>query len=107
MKEERVKRILENLSDEYQSSNVLASRIGVSSKTIRNEIKDINMILKNQGAFIETNPKKGVRLVVTDFDVYSSYFDSLTVFNRDDIPSTQEQRVQQLRNNNFTRMTIL
>ena len=107
MKEERVKRILENLSDEYQSSNVLASRIGVSSKTIRNEIKDINMILKNQGAFIETKPKKGVRLVVTDFDVYSSYFDSLTVFNRDDIPSTQEQRVQQLRNNNFTRMTIL
>ena len=38
MKEERVKLILESLSENYISSSVLASQIGVSSKTIRNEI---------------------------------------------------------------------
>ena len=47
MKEERVKLILESLSENYISSNVLASQIGVSSKTIRNEIKEINSILKH------------------------------------------------------------
>ena len=97
MKEERVKQILDFLSDEYISSNVLASQIGVSSKTIRNEIKEINTILQEHGAVIQTKPKKGVCLEVSDQEKYEDFLRSLsTGYSMKDIPSTFEQRVQYL-----------
>ena len=77
MKEERVKLILESLSENYISSNVLASQIGVSSKTIRNEIKEINSILKHHGAIIQTKPKKGIALNIIDKIKYTKFTNCL------------------------------
>ena len=96
MKEERVKLILESLSENYISSNVLASQIGVSSKTIRNEIKEINSILKHHGAIIQTKPKKGIALNIIDKIKYTKFTDSLSTKQPQDIPATFEQRVQYL-----------
>lgn len=96
MKEERVKRILESLSNEYMSSELLASKIGVSSKTIRNEMKELSSFLMNHGARIETKPKKGSRLIVEDEKKYHAYFQSLSIVKANEIPSSTEQRVQYL-----------
>lgn len=96
MKEERVKLILESLSENYISSNVLASQIGVSSKTIRNEIKEINSILKHHGAIIQTKPKKGIALNIIDKIKYTKFTNSLSTKQPQDIPATFEQRVQYL-----------
>lgn len=96
MKEERVKLILESLSENYISSNVLASQIGVSSKTIRNEIKKINSILKHHGAIIQTKPKKGIALNIIDEIKYTKFTNSLSTKQPQDIPATFEQRVQYL-----------
>lgn len=96
MKEERVKLILESLSENYISSSVLASQIGVSSKTIRNEIKEINSILKHHGAIIQTKPKKGIALNIIDKIKYTKFTDSLSTKQPQDIPATFEQRVQYL-----------
>lgn len=96
MKEERVKLILESLSENYISSNVLASQIGVSSKTIRNEIKEINGILQHHGAVIQAKPKKGIALNIIDEKTYIQFMNSLSVKQPQDIPATFEQRVQYL-----------
>lgn len=94
MNEERVKRILDLLSDEYVKSDWIAARIGVSSKTIRNEIKECSAVLEKHGAIIEKKPKKGIRLQIRDAKAYQSYLQSMTLSSV--IPSTFEQRVTYL-----------
>ena len=73
MKEERVKSILENLSGEYVSSGILAAKLDVCSRTIRNELKEIEDIIKEHGAIIENKPKQGIRIIIKDQDKFNDY----------------------------------
>ena len=86
-----MKSILECLTNDFVSSEVLASQLGVSSKTIRNELKEISELLSGHGANIETRPKKGSRLIITDKNKYSNFF--VDAKNNCEIPETFEQRV--------------
>lgn len=75
MKETRAKKIFDILSfcDEYLSSEVIANQLGVSSRTIRNEIKDLNRILKSNGAEIVMHSGKGGKLVIFDEDKFKLF----------------------------------
>ena len=93
MKEERVKSILEYLSDEYVSSGVLAAKLDVSSRTIRNELKEIEDIIEEHGAIIENKPKQGIRIIINDQDKFNDYLNSLGRISLDDVPDSKEKRV--------------
>lgn len=94
MNEERTKQIINHLSSEFVGSDWIAAKIGVSSKTIRNDIKELNKVLKDHGAIIETKPRKGLRLIVQDSQAYQTYLQSLTITSV--IPSSFDQRVEYL-----------
>ena len=94
MNEERTKQIINHLSSEFIGSDWIATKIGVSSKTIRNDIKELNETLKNHGAIIETKPRKGMRLIIQDSQAYQAYLQSLTITSV--IPSSFDQRVEYL-----------
>lgn len=96
MKEERLKLILSNLSENFISAKIIAANLGVSSKTIRNDIKEAQGIVEKNGAHIEVKPKRGYRLIIDDQIAYKKYHDGLANMEKDGIPITYDQRVQYL-----------
>lgn len=95
MKEDRIIKIISNLNDkEFVTSEELAAELNVSSKTIRNEIKNINNDLELYGAYIEIKPKHGCRLIVEDADAFASYWHELTNNEENNIPSNAKERVE-------------
>lgn len=78
MTSERIKLILDALSTtSYLSSDFIASKIGISSKTIRNEIKEIANYLKDNGARIDVKQKKGICLIIEDANLYNNFLATL------------------------------
>lgn len=57
------RRLSEN---EYQTAEVLAEELGVSSKTVRNQLKNLNELLSDFGVYVESKHGAGYRLVVED-----------------------------------------
>ncbi|MDZ5035302.1 HTH domain-containing protein, partial [Clostridium perfringens] len=53
--------------------------IGVSSRTIRSDIKDLNDVLKKHGAFILSEKGKGYSIEITDKDDFKQFLDFLKV----------------------------
>lgn len=68
MKETRSKKIFDILSscNVFLSAKIIGQKLGLSSRTIRNEIKDLNNILQANGSRIVMHPGKGCKLEVTD-----------------------------------------
>ena len=52
--------------DEYQTAEALAEELGVSSKTVRKQLKNLNELLSEYGVFVESKHGTGYRLVVKD-----------------------------------------
>lgn len=95
MNDERMLKILERLSQsEYVSSGKLATVLGLSSKTILNEVREINKRLQVVKATIEVKPKLGCRLTISDNELYQKFLSSLKSSTANEIPSTPEQRVR-------------
>ncbi len=92
MKEDKIKVLLENITENFVSSELLASKLGVSSKTVRKQLKDLNTILEQNGAYIETKPKKGFKLIINNQDKYNKFLSSLINKNTS-FPQSYEQRV--------------
>ena len=75
IKEKRFIELLNNLLDsQYKNSEELSNEINVSSRTIRNDIKELNFILKNSGAEIISKPKLGNFLRVYDKKKFDKFF---------------------------------
>lgn len=97
MKEERMVSILKNLSkSEYVSSKKLAAILELSSKTILNEIKELNQLLEPVKAYIEVKPKRGCKLVIGDEQAYSNFLSVLELPTQKLVPVTPDQRIQYL-----------
>lgn len=90
-----MKRYLELLSlireGSYVTAASLAQELGVSSRTIRSDIAQLNDELGEWGASVESTPRKGVTLVVTDRDRYSQY---RPAFEQSEM--SQDERVRQI-----------
>ncbi|MBR1893001.1 MAG: transcription antiterminator [Lachnospiraceae bacterium] len=75
--------------DEYITAEILAEKIGCSSKTIRNTIKELDDVLIKHGAGVESKHRGGYRLNVTDNEA----FNKLLLADNTSIPDTQDDRV--------------
>ncbi|CUH96692.1 hypothetical protein P22_2782 [Propionispora sp. 2/2-37] len=71
----RVLKILELFDTEKKvlDSASMAALIGVSSRTIRNDIKECNALLKGQGAEIRPEPGVGYMMKIHDEDRYAAF----------------------------------
>lgn len=75
IKEKRFIELLNILLDgQYKNSEELSNEINVSSRTIRNDIKELNVILKNSGAEIIAKPKLGNLLNIYDKKGFDKFF---------------------------------
>lgn len=71
MKEFQANKIIELLSkEEYVTANTLANELEVSDKTVRKFIKEINEMLTNKGATIESKYGYGFILKINDKNKY-------------------------------------
>ncbi len=70
---ERTQKILQYLSeDSYITSAKLAELLHVSSKTIRNDVEQLNEQLRKAGAFVESKAHYGMILRITDRTLYQN-----------------------------------
>lgn len=60
-------------AEEYRTAVQLAEELGVSEKTIRLRIKALNEEIEAHGAVIESRPRYGYRLVITDPERFRQY----------------------------------
>lgn len=75
MQETRIKKIFDLLSESptYLTSEELSSLLSVSTKTIRNEIKDLDLIFRKNGAHIESKSGYGFRFEVSDMELFREF----------------------------------
>lgn len=88
--------LLEELSKgSYMTANDLAEIMKVSEKTVRTDIKTLDEILSNYGAYIQPKQRLGYLLIIEDAEKYKQY---LAENNSERkvivIPKDSEERVQ-------------
>ncbi|MDD3251080.1 MAG: BglG family transcription antiterminator [Lachnospiraceae bacterium] len=95
MKNKRWLDILYNLDgDEAVSSESLSNKLLLSSRTIRNELRELKTVLEKEGAHLISSTKVGYLLVVEDQEKYDQFLKTLG--EEETIPVTSEERVQYL-----------
>lgn len=62
---------------DYISSERLASRFGVTDRTIRNDIQEVNLVLSENGAVIKLKRKFGYYIEITDDDLFEKFLEDL------------------------------
>ena len=88
----------------YSSGKLLAAKLGVSEKTMRNLIDEWNALFEEHGAQVSSKHGSGYRLTVTNGEEYEAYFQK--VFQpgeTEKIPSTSAERVEYLLNTLLSR----
>lgn len=65
---------LNSTSNSYTNSNELANMLGVSSRTIKRDLKEIIEILKDNGADVEAT-NQGYKISVKDEEIYSYFIE--------------------------------
>ncbi len=78
------------------TSYELASELQVSSKTIRNDIKELNRILEQIQAYIESQRGKGYQLIIKEEKSFHKFVKQALKDTQDKIPSDSEDRIQYL-----------
>lgn len=81
-RQEKILRIFTE-SDKIFTGEELCTIVGVSSRTIRNDIKELNYFLTNNGATIVSEKGKGYKLKVDDKETYSTFIDEIKSPNTD------------------------
>lgn len=64
--------------EDYLSSETLATRMNVSSRTVRNEIKQWEKNICEHGAHLQTKTGKGVKLVIEDNTSFQEFYHQLS-----------------------------
>ncbi|MCL1987681.1 MAG: PRD domain-containing protein [Firmicutes bacterium] len=91
MDNKRLKRLLSLLLNEtsYTPARMLAAELNLSTKTIRNLIKDSSTLLQNIGATIEIKSGYGFKLTITDHPKFETF-----MFDRNEkLPDNSDERV--------------
>lgn len=79
--------------DEYKTAESLSEKLDLSSKTIRNLLKDLDEILKDNGAHIISKHGYGYKLEIKDLVKMKQF----KLFNENIyLPETSEERIQYL-----------
>lgn len=89
----RQKKILSMLSDGcYVTSSYIASKLNVSDRTIRNEIKSIERLLDESIVKINVRPKYGISIEIMNIEKFHQLLGNQRINHF--LPSTPKQRVQ-------------
>lgn len=106
---ERLTNLLSLLAqDEFKTADVLAAKMNLSSRTLRNLVRELNESLEHNGAQIISRRGEGFMLEVTDLNAFQALFLS----QQKNIPSDSTERVhfiieQFLKNNEYMKMEDL
>lgn len=99
MKENRIKKIFEILTDDFDTytATEISNLINFSSKTVREDIKELNMLLTANGAIIESKPGVGYYLIIKDKEAFSLFIKEVwPKYALDDGLNSQEYRVNKI-----------
>lgn len=92
-----IQELMKALSEfEYRTAEYLAEKMNVSKKTARNRIKELNAILLDQGATIQSKHHYGYKIEVIDEEKFKRYQSREEDSQPDWIPSNAEERIQYL-----------
>ncbi|WP_438572188.1 BglG family transcription antiterminator [Clostridium sp.] len=91
MSNQRFKKILEVLleNDKVVSGENLCSILGVSSRTIRSDIKEITKMIEGNGGTIISEKSKGYRLEISDKDKFMSFIN----YGKEEVESDRSEDV--------------
>lgn len=111
MKESRIKKIFEILTNDYNTytAEELANKINFSSKTVRKDIQELNNLIFEKGAFIESKSGVGFKFVISDKTKFSKFIqDEWPKYAIKNSFSSQEYRVNYiilhlLKSSNYTK----
>lgn len=85
--------LLNNLSEtEAVSSELLAKKMNISSRTVRNELRDMKPELEKEGAQLLSSTKTGYQLQIDDRSRYNAFVASLQ--QAEAIPATSNDRIR-------------
>ncbi|MDZ7834822.1 MAG: helix-turn-helix domain-containing protein [Alkalibacterium sp.] len=81
--------------NEPQTGKALADKMGITSRTVRDDIKGINDELTDFGAEIRALRGIGYELVIEDPKLFRSYLNQLTIGSQNQaaVPTTPEDRI--------------
>ena len=89
-------KILEQLQpDAYITAMTIAERVGMSEKTVRSRIKELNLELRQAGAQIVSKKAFGFSLSITDKEVYEAWKRNPKA-GEESLPSIPAERAQYL-----------
>lgn len=89
---ENIQKLLKYLKEEeYVSAGYLSQQTGVSERTIYNRVKELDVLLRKNGAHIETKPRYGIRLVIMDRNAYQDFLKK-DISAESEIPDTASDR---------------
>lgn len=92
----QLQELLTSLSQgEYRTATTLAMQMGLSEKTVRTRIKELNTLLLKHGAQIHSRPRYGYKLDIVDRDRFDSYLSEETQ-NKARIPEKKQERSEYL-----------
>lgn len=96
MRENRIKKIFEILTEKYDTytAKEIAILLSCSSKTVRDNIKELNNILFNNGAYIESKSGVGYNFVINDYDLFSKFIkEDWPKYALDNSSNSQDYRI--------------
>lgn len=86
--------LLDHISEqEYVTSEQLSQSQAIGIRTVRKRIRDLNQLLADYGAAIESKPRYGYRLLIHDRKAYEQ-FQSSSQTDFDELPVSREERIQ-------------
>lgn len=93
---DRMQHILRHLlvSSEIQTSSELATILQVSSKTIRNDIVELNALLNERISSITAYRGRGYQLQIHDEDKFREFLQQFSEINNQIVPTNPEERMQ-------------
>jgi len=80
-------------SKEYQTAQELADKLGVSEKTVRVRMKELNDILKLYGAEIISKQRFGYKLIISEDEKFRQLVHRMEKEEKQQIPTNSEERV--------------
>lgn len=96
--ENRFWKLLELLEDRgYKTAAALGRELKISEKTVRNLMKEINAVIRDNGAEIESKQKYGYHLIVKEETLWVDFL-SRARKAQDQVPSNADERMYYLLN---------
>ncbi|MEY8351798.1 BglG family transcription antiterminator [Lachnospiraceae bacterium 54-53] len=86
--------LLQEMSaEEYRTSSYIAGKLNVNEKTVQSRVKELNELLKGQGAVIHSKRRFGYKLMIQDKEQYETFRNCPEDQNKEYLPSSSAERV--------------